>query len=69
MQIRIGEKFYLKGSNFPYMIETIDDTYITYRRLPDRMWGRDNSYKEKRVYKTVFMQDLDDGLIIPYDSI
>lgn len=69
MKIQIGEMFYLGGSNFPYIIEKVDCQYVTYRRLPDHMWGRYNTYKEKRVYKTVFMQDIEDGLITPYDAI
>lgn len=69
MKIEVSEKFYLINGNFPYIITSIDDRYVTYRRMPDRLYGRDNTYAEKRVYKSVFIQDLEDGRIIAYDEI
>lgn len=54
--MKAGAKFYLRGSYFPYFIESVDELFVTYRRV-------DSGYQSKRVYKYVFENDVRRGAI------
>lgn len=66
MNIIVGEKFYMpKFSPFPYQIERVTESHVTYRRVSD-----DKVYAEKTVSKSVFLQDmLEYDLVIPYEEM